>query len=69
METAGASDTFLRSIKKHNLKYTISVGDGDSGCFAHVKGKLLEVFGNRYIIKKEEYQSHIQKRMGTALRE
>ena len=45
------------------------VGDGDSGCFAHVKEKLLEVFRKRYIIKKEKCQGHIQKAMGTALRE
>ena len=69
METAGALDIFLRSIKNHNLKYTTFVGDGDSGCFAHVKEKLLEVFGKIYITKKEECQGHLQKRMGTALRE
>ena len=51
METAGALDIFLRSIKNHNLKYTTFVGDGDSGCFAHVKEKLLEVLG-RYILLK-----------------
>ena len=69
METARVLDIFLKSIKKHNLKYTTFVGDGDSGCFAHVKEKLLEVFGKRYIIKKEQCQGYIYKRIGTALRE
>ena len=68
METARVLDIFLKSIKKHNLKYTTFVGDGDSGCFAHVKEKLL-VFGKRYIIKKEQCQGYIYKRIGTALRE
>ena len=30
---------------------------------------MLEVFRKRYIIKKEKCQGHIQKIMGTALRE
>ena len=45
------------------------VGDGDSASFGTVKEACLNVYGNEYVVQKEECVGHIQKRMGTALRE
>jgi len=58
----------LRSIKKHNLKYTVFVGDGDSTCFGAVREACCDEYGDFYIITKEECVGHVQKRMGTRLR-
>lgn len=69
METKGAIRLFLRSISKHNLKYTIMVGDGDTGCFGSVHAALKKEYGAEYEIEKEECVGHIQKRMGTRLRD
>ena len=33
MEKDGAVEIFTRTIDKHKLKYTVFVGDGDSGAF------------------------------------
>ena len=68
MEVEGSIETFLRSIKKHNLCYTTYVGDGDSSAFASVKNAVLLKYGDQYKIEKEDCIGHIQKRMGTALR-
>ena len=69
METDGAIEMFTRSVEKNNLQYTTFIGDGDSNCFASVK-KALENAPEHlsYNVEKEECVGHIQKRMGTALR-
>ena len=54
MEAKGAAELFLRSNEKRNLMYTTFVGDGNYDCFGTVK---------------EECVGHIQKRLGTALRQ
>ena len=69
MEAEAAKDIFLRSVEKLGLRYTVFVGDGDSSCFSSVKQKCFEVFGENYIIVKEECVGHIQKRLGSGLRE
>jgi len=66
METVGAKEIFLRSIKKHNLKYTVFVGDGDSSCFGVVREACWDEYGVFYIVTKEECVGHVQ--MGTRLR-
>ena len=43
------------------------MGDGDSSSFGTLNDAILEIFGDEYDIKKECF-GHIQKRMGTALR-
>ena len=69
MEADGTSEIFLRSIERGNLKYTTFVGDGDTGSFGKVRKSCQEVYGDRYLVVKEECVGHIQKRMGTGLRE
>lgn len=69
MESKGAAQIFLRSIEKRGLKYSVMVGDGDTGCFGNVCQALKRQFGDNYVVVKEECVGHVQKRMGTSLRE
>ncbi|XP_068700909.1 uncharacterized protein [Montipora foliosa] len=68
MESSGAIDIFSRSIEKRKLIYATFVGDGDSSCFGRVKSKMEELYGENYPVVKEECVGHVQKRLGTALR-
>ena len=68
MESDGAKEIFLRSTKR-NLIYTLFVGDGDSSSFGLVKDACFNEFGDFYTVTKEECSGHVQKRMGTRLRE
>ena len=68
MEAKGAAELFLRSNEKRNLMYTIFVGDGNYDCFGTVKEEC-EKLGIGYDIVKEECVGHIQKQLGTALRQ
>ena len=63
MEREGACEIFLRSIEKNSLKYCPFVGDGDTGSYGKVRGRLAEAFGKKYIV------GHVQKRLGSGLRE
>ena len=54
---------FLRSIGNRNLRYTVFVGDGE------VCETCVDMYGDSYLVAKEECVGHIQKRMGTGLRE
>ena len=69
MESDGAIEIFLRSIDARKLIYSTYVGDGDSGSFSVVIVACLEKYGELYTITKEEFLGHIQKRMGSGLRE
>ena len=70
METQGVVEMFLRSIDKNGLRYITFVGDGDSSCYASVCEALRNApTCYSYEVKKEECVGHIQKRIGTALRE
>ena len=69
MEKEDASDIFLLSVDKRNLIYNVFVGDGDTSSFASVKEACYAKFGECYVIRKEECVGHIQKRMGSGLRE
>ena len=64
MENKGTAEMFLRSLEKHSMRYTVFVGDGDSGCFGYVKQELEKVYGDAYPLRKEEFQGHVQKRTG-----
>ena len=68
MEKEDAVEMFLRSLDKHNLRYTTYVGDGDSSSFGAVKEALQKKYGDKYPLEKEDCIGHIQKRMGTSLR-
>ena len=67
MESAGAINIFHRSVKKYNLRYTKYLGDGDSSSFS----KIVESkpYGQDIVIKKLECIGHIQKRIGSRLRQ
>lgn len=66
MEVDAVKEMFLRSEEKHGVKYTTYVGDGDSKTF---KGILdANPYGDGYVVKKKECVGHVEKRMGTRLR-
>ena len=67
MEAVGAVEMYRRSISKHNLIYNQYLGDGDTSSFKEV------VASNPYKeydvnIIKLECVGHVQKRLGTQLR-
>ena len=66
MEIAGVKAIWLRSIEDLKLRYTTFIGDGDSKTFASLTE--LKPYGNDVEIIKHECVGHVQKRMGTALR-
>ena len=69
MESEGTCEIFLRSIEKNSLKYCQFVSDRDTGSYGKVRGRLGEAFGDKYIVVKEECVGHVQKRLGSGLRE
>ena len=58
---------FCWSIKKHNHRYTLYIGDGDANSFAKVREKLKEKFGDDYSVTEKHCIGHIHKCMGAAL--
>ena len=68
MEKICAAEMFCRSIEKHNLRYTVYIGDGGTNSFAEVREKMKEKSGDDYSVTKEDCIGHIQKCMGAALR-
>ena len=68
MEKEAAVKMFLRSMEKHQLVYTTYVGDGDSSSFSEVADACFKKFGDGYLVLKEDCIGHIQKRMGSNLR-
>ena len=69
-ECEAGVEKWLRSIEKNILQYTTFVGDGDSSCFWRVKEACFQKYPDgSYPVNKEECVGHIQKRMGSGLRE
>ena len=66
MESAGAVKMFARSIEKNKLRYTSYIGDGDTSSFNDVINS--KPYGDNVVIDKKECVGHVQKRMGTRLR-
>lgn len=66
MEIAGAVQVFKNSVTR-NVRYTKYLGDGDSKAFETVQKE--KPYGDQVTIEKLECIGHIQKRMGTRLRE
>ena len=64
MKNKGTAEMFLLSLVKHSMRYTVFVGDGDSGCFGYVKQELEKVYGDAYPLRKEECQGHVLKTNG-----
>lgn len=58
-------EMFQRSEKLHGVKYANYVGDGDSKTFSSIKN--VEPYEN-LVVQKKECIGHVQKRMGTRLR-
>ena len=66
MEMAAAEVIWQRSVTKNNLRYTTVLSDGDAK--THSRLTALNVYGDEHPIKKEECINHVEKRLGTALR-
>lgn len=65
MEVEAAVTLFERSISRHGLRYTVMLCDGDSRSFHAVEEARVYGFIQ---VQKEDCINHVQKRMGTALR-
>ena len=66
MEAEGAVEIFRRSETKHKLRYVEYIGDGDTGSFAKVVQS--RPYGDSILPQKLECIGHVQKRVGTRLR-
>ena len=67
MEAVGAIEMFRRSIEKHGLIYNQYLGDGDTSSYKEVvKSNPYEKYS--IIPEKLECVGHVQKRLGTRLR-
>lgn len=66
MECDGMLKIFSRSEAKHGVKYVEYIGDGDTKSFKTVHDAMP--YGPDIDIKKIECVGHVQKRMGTRLR-
>lgn len=64
MESAGAVKILGRSVEKHQLMYTSYIGDGDSK--AYISARDSQPYEKA--IEKHECVGHVQKQMGTTLR-
>lgn len=66
MEVESVKTMFLRSDELHGVKYVNYIGDGDSKTFS----ALLKIkpYGDEQTVVKSECVGHVQKRMGTRLR-
>lgn len=66
MEKDIVKDIFCSSANKYNLRFTRFIGDGDTNSFKTVHD--AQPYGPDISVKKIECVGHIQKRMGTRLR-
>jgi len=67
MEASSVLAMFQRSFEKHGLRYTNYIGDGDSKTFTKIVNS--KPYGENVVINKKECVGHVQKRMGTRLRD
>ena len=68
MESAGAVAIFSSSVEKHSLIYSSYLGDGDTSAFKDVlEANPYKEYG--ILPSKLECIGHVQKRLGTRLRE
>ena len=66
MEAQGAKEMWTRSVERNRMQYTTFVGDGDSKAYKTV---CEEKPYGEVEIKKADCIGHVQKRMGSRLRE
>ena len=59
MEKDSAVEMFCRSVEKHNLRYTVYIGDDNISSFGEVKEALYNKFQNDYPVKKEGCIGHV----------
>ncbi|GFR74607.1 hypothetical protein ElyMa_003897200 [Elysia marginata] len=66
MEVHASKIMWARSIRKHDMRYTIVVSDGDSKAFNAVCE--MRPYGPDSVIDKQDCINHVCKRLGTVLR-
>ena len=66
METVGVKKIYERSVETLNLRYMMYIGDGDSKAYPSIQ--LAQPYGPNKIPEKGECIGHVQKRVGTQLR-
>ncbi|XP_014478848.1 PREDICTED: uncharacterized protein LOC106746604 [Dinoponera quadriceps] len=66
MEVDSMKEMFSRSEEKYGVQYVNYIGDGDSKIFKAILD--LNPYGNDSPVKKSECVGHVEKRMGTRLR-
>ena len=66
MELVGSTRIFGRSVAERKLRYTKYIGDGDSKSYDSIAAE--KPYGENCIINKLECVGHVQKRVGTQLR-
>lgn len=66
MEVDGITEMFLTSEEKYGVKYGNYIGDGDTKTFKAILDK--NPYGDEFQVIKIERISHVQKRMGSRLR-
>lgn len=66
MEVDSITEMFSRSIEKLGVMYSNYIGDGDSKTFLGIVNN--NPYGDKCIVTKNECVGHVQKRMGTRLR-
>ena len=67
MDIQGAVDLWTRSEEKYNLRYVTFIGDGD--CKGYQAVANSSPYGAECEVEKEECVGHVQKRVGTCLRD
>ncbi|KYQ49219.1 hypothetical protein ALC60_11725 [Trachymyrmex zeteki] len=66
MEVDAVVEMFLRSEQLHGVRYSNYIGDGDAKTFKAILD--IEPYGHEFKIKKNECIGHVEKRMGSRLR-
>lgn len=66
MEVNAVKEMFSRSMDKFQVKYKRYVRDGDSKTYKSLVEAM--VYGEDFVIEKKECVGHVEKRMGTRLR-
>ena len=66
MEVDSINEMFARSQEKFGVKYLNYIGDGDFKTYTNII--KLDPYGNKYPVVKSECVGHVQRRMGTRLR-
>ena len=67
MEVSSIIEMFKCSIVKHGLRYINCIGDGDSKTYSGIL--KAKPYGDNFVVNKKECVGHVQKRMGTRLRD